>query len=179
MRKVLFIASHLGSGSIDLFNLLKTQPRIDGFHLNQTYDHITAIQKLISQIHKEDNSAAIYMDELLYNHSLTYKDLYKTCKFIYLIKVPSVVLSNIVIHQPDYSLESASSYYCFRLSGLHYSFQKTSDVIFLDGLDDLSLIENYLGLDLDFNFSTSSVDVGDVEECQKCYEKYLDKFRHI
>jgi len=180
MRKVLFIASHLGSGSTDLFNLLKTLPRIDGFHLNQTYDHISSIQRLTSKIHKEDNSAAIYMDELLYNHSLTYKDLYKTCRFIYLIREPRITLSNILRYHPNYSLASASRYYQFRLRGLYHFFQQTVDAVFLDGLEDLSPIQDYLGLDeLRHYFPKESIDVGDIAECQDCYEKYLVKFKYI
>ena len=77
MQKVLFIITHLGSGSFELFNSLIKVPSIDGFKMDISYRHPDDLKLLTKNIHKKNDASAIYMDELLYNHSLLSKKLEK------------------------------------------------------------------------------------------------------
>ena len=178
MRKVLFIMSHLGSSSSTLINSLLQDPKIDIFNTNQIYDHYDKIEILTNNIHKRNNSAAIYMEEILHNYRFTCKMLCSLCKFIFIIREPSETLFNIRKNNPEYSELTAQRYYCFRLRGIYEYICRTPNSIVLNYEDikknNLSNLENYLGIDNivipEQSFSGSIYS----EECENCYERYLN-----
>lgn len=175
MAKVLFLTSHLGSGHDILFNLLCENPRIEGYKTGFLYEYPLTINSLLAYPHKQRNTAAVYMDELLYNHSLSTKKLYGVCKFIYFIRQPIYSL-NIGL-RPDMAVD----YYCFRLRRMCEMARKSGGVLVT--WEDLAsgrkndILQEYLNLrqglgrvecKLDQNF------VGiESKRAEKAFEKYL------
>lgn len=117
MKRVLFITSHFCSGSDTLFDALSTHPRIEGYHTNSSYESVSDLIKLTNLDHKLSNSSAVYMDELLVNHSIASKTLYHSCNYVFVIRRPREVLNEIVATM-GYSFQSALSYYVLRLNRL-------------------------------------------------------------
>jgi hypothetical protein len=79
MKRVLFVTSHFCSGSNFLFESLADHPRIEGHRTHSAYESVHDLMKLTCLNHKLGNSSAVYMDELLVNHSLASKTLYQQC----------------------------------------------------------------------------------------------------
>lgn len=186
MRKVLFLISHLGSGSTDLFDTLQACPRIDGYRTENIYDHPDKLFLLTSSVHKRDNAAAIYMDELLYNHSLTFKPLCNFCKFVFFVREPRGSLNQLV-SEKIYNAERAARYYRYRLRGIYEYIcrVRTAPVVTWDDLKagNLKSVEEYLDMPLQIKaVKDTTLDVVPsqyINECQDAYERYLMQARKV
>lgn len=182
--------SHLGSGSADLLETLTQNPRVDAFRTGLCYDHPDKLAVLTNNIHKQDNKSAIYMDELLYNISFACKPLCKHCKFIHLVREAKPSLNFILERHPEYTIEAATRYYCFRLRGIYEYVLRTPGSVFLtwDELQSgnkLKEIESYLGLKEPLKYKEPKSFDKDlapqkyVAECQEAYEKYVYAIKHL
>ena len=117
MNKAVFITSHLFSGSHALCETLGAAKRVSSFNYNAVYKHYDDIRFLTSSKHKIRNTAAIYLDELIYNHSFSFKPLYEYCKFIYVIREAKPTLNGIIAYH-NLKHQSALRYYSYRLRRL-------------------------------------------------------------
>lgn len=188
MKKVAFIVSHLGAGSEYLIDILNENPRCTIFRTNNKYEHPDDLNWMF-KFHKLKNySGSVYGDNLLYNHSFSCKNLYKYCKFIYLIRPARQTLNEIYRTTSKYSKESIVSYYRFRLRRICEMAKQTKDAVLIT-YDDLisgksfSIIEEYLNLieplkhinPGSFDLSVMEDKFGQkvVSNTQDCYEKYF------
>ena len=187
MRKVLFLISHLFSGSSFLFDSLEQNPKIQGFRTNMIYDDPGKLLQLTKLKHKLNNRAAIYLEEVLFNHVITCKDLYNYCKFIYVIREPEPVL-NALVGFKTYPANCAVRHYCYRLRRICEMAKRTPGAVFLTW-EDLklgrgdSLIENYLDLKETLKTNTdlfvtppkrdNLLSFEQMQWASRCYEKHL------
>lgn len=196
MKRILFIASHLFSGSDALYKHLDQYDRVHGFRTNgqRMYWHPLDFLEFTERRHKLPNMAAIYMEEVLFNYCLGTKDAYKYCKFIYVVRPPRPVL-NLMVASKQCQPAFAYRYYCYRLRRLCEMAKRTPKAVLLTW-DDLSegrgidLIEKYLTLkqsipfDPDLLRSHKSVPVADLlhekllQAAERAYEKYLHFLKH-
>lgn len=159
MKKVLFICSHLFSGSSVLYDQLNLHTRIQGFKNNNfnRYEVVQNIFSLTTQNHKLDSKAAVFMDELLLNHQFTCATLYDYCKFIYVIRNP-VQTINLIIGKNKIKSEYAIRYYNFRMRRICEMAKTTKGAVLLT-FDDLLLgkglnvIEDYLKIPTKITFN--------------------------
>ena len=149
MKKIVFVCSHLQSGSAALCGVMNLHPRIQLYDTS-TYHSAMDLIALTKQPHKMNNRSSIYMNELLFNYELCTKAAYTNCKFIYLIRSPEIVLGNLV-EQQDMKLPCAIRYYTYRLRRLCEMAKRTPGAVLLTW-DDLNanrginLIDEYLEL---------------------------------
>jgi len=153
------------------------------------YDHADKLFSLMENIHKRDNTSAIYMDELLFNTSFASRHLCPYCKFIYLIREPKATLNLILQCHSEYTLTTAARYYCYRMRGIYEYFRRTRDAVFLTWDDlksgKLTPIQTYLGLKeplmprpvKECDIDMVPMDV--IEECQECYERYIYHIKQL
>jgi hypothetical protein len=152
MKKILFVCSHLYSGSSSLYDSLNNHPKIQGYDLatSSPYSGPMNLLALTNQNHKLNNRSAIYMDELLYNHHLSTNIAYKECSFIYVVREPTFVLNSLIGNnkmKPSFAVR----HYTYRLRRLCEMAKRTPGAVLLTW-DDLlenrgiSLIEDYLNL---------------------------------
>ncbi len=189
MKNIVFIVSHLGSGSQILSSGMNKNSRIQVFKTNKVYYHPLSLENLTLSPHKLRNSAAIYLDELLFNFSLCCNNIYEICKFIYLIREPHSTLSNISSYYTYYTPHYAYNYYRHRLRRIYEMAKKTPGAILLTWEDvlsrrGLSLIENYLKLKEPiqpiYEISTKqSADIDLIKSAEITYEKYLYKMKQL
>jgi hypothetical protein len=156
MRRVLFIASHLCSGSDSLFNMLDSHPRIQGHRMGISYDGPQSLVALTSQPHKLENSSAVYMDEMLFNYNISSKPLYVEAHYVFLIRSPRDTINEIAATK-NYHPNSAWAYYRFRLHRLRSIAHKAKGAVVLTYEDlvkgqGLELIGDYLGLKEPFTY---------------------------
>lgn len=190
MKKILFVCSHLYSGSGALCEALNHHPRIQGYSLAARSPYVSP-QNLISLTelhHKMNNRSAIYMDELLYNHHFTVSAAYKECNFVYVVREPSPVLGYMVANEKK-KPEFAARYYLFRLRRM-CEMAKRSGGVLLTWEDmqtgrGIPLIEDYLNLRQPIpydplllgpyrrTFNMDSVKPTLLAETESTYEKYL------
>lgn len=189
MKKILFICSHLNSGSSVLFDALNCHPRIQGYNLADRISYAEPINllTLTEQTHKLDNRSSIYMDELLHNHHLSTKVAYKECKFIYVLREPVDVL-NLLINKHKMKPSFAIRYYTYRLRRLCEMAKRTPNAVLLTW-DDLiesrgiNLIEEYLNLKQPVFFNSdllcslkptnNSIDFKFISKVEDTYQRYL------
>lgn len=151
MKKILFVCSHLYSGSSGLCDALNRHPRIQGYNFasKNSYTSPHSLMYLTDQIHKCTNKAAIYMDELLKNHQLSTKSAYGICKFIYVLREPEVVLSYL-IKQERIKPEFAVRNYLFRIRRMCEMSKRSGGILLtwndLTARKGIDLIEDYLEL---------------------------------
>lgn len=197
MKNILFVCSHLYSGSSVLCDALNQNPRIQGYKIASynPYSNPVNLLTLTGQNHKLNNRSAIYMEELLYNHHLTTKVAYKECKFIYVIREPRSVL-NFLINKNKMAPSFAVRHYRFRLRRIWEMAKKTPGAILLTW-DDLaagrgiSMIDEYLNLkkplafnplalnDLSKQFTSDLIDVNRRVECEDSFQKYLYSLKNL
>ena len=191
MKKIVFICSHQYSGSNILYEALDKHPRIQGFKgvTIGTYFSGSQLLSLTQNEHKLKNRSAIYMDEILYNFQISSKDVYKYCKFIYVLRKPEVPISYLIANdkkKPSFAL----LYYKFRVRRLCEMAKRTPGAVFLTyeqlcAGQGIELIKEYLDLpsDIDFNpsemekinrgFGTDLLGLNLRSEVERTYERYL------
>jgi hypothetical protein len=152
MKKVCFVVSHLGSGSIDLVDILNKNPKCEIKESSTQYENPSSLGWLFASGHKCRDSSAIYGDHLLFNMSISYKRFYEFCKFIYVIRPARASLNEIAtLQDTKYKQADAARYYRFRLRRICEMAKRTPDAVLVTW-DDLakgsafSIIEEYLGL---------------------------------
>lgn len=183
MRKTLLLLSHLGAGSSVLFDALSQNPRIEGYRTGQTYDHPEKLTSLTTNIHKRDNSSAIYMDELLFNKDISCKLICSFSKFIFLIREPGASLAEIKRLYPEYTDINAQRYYCYRLRGIYEYICRVPEAVVLTWDDiksnNFCVLERYLSLKESISIK-EPIDCNDSiysAECLDCYERYLNHIK--
>lgn len=122
MAKFLFLMSHLGSNSNDLFEYLKQHPNIDGFKTDLIYDDLSTLDNLKQNHHKLENSASVYMDEILHNYRFQKNILNIDAKFIFYFGEPRSSINNIELKNP-------LAYYSFRLQGMYEYIIRTKGFV--------------------------------------------------
>lgn len=188
MKKLIFVCSHLHSGSSVLCEILNQHPRIQickNFE-KQNYFHPLDIFQETSNPHKINNKSALYLDHLLYNYQLSIKAAFSYCRFIYVVRSPEPTI-NLLVQHNQMDENQATRYYTYRLRRIYEMAKNTSFVLLtwedLKNNNYAEIIENYLELsqpieknsDKFINFEKSeffsnSLDLSDVENK---YQKYL------
>ena len=184
MKKVAFVVSHLGSGSLDLMRVLNKNPRVVIHNQSVQYTHPTDLDWLYKFGHKLDNTAAVYGDHLVNNVSFSCKALYDHCLFIYVVRSAKPTLHEIISHN-SYTLENAASYYAFRLRRICEMAKQTPGAVMLTWEDlaneqGLPLIDEYLGLKESLRFVNEfeencedHLEHSVIEKAQDAYERHL------
>lgn len=189
MKKVTFLVTHLGSGSGCLTRCLGENPRVQCYQSGLMYTSPYPVQVLTSYEHKCRNSAAIWLDEHVYNYSFCCKELYERCKFIYLIREARGSLEELTgVHL--YEAQAAMRHYCYRLRRIAEMARRTRGAVLLTH-DDLEagkgadLIEELLNLKEPLRLvppktaRSMTVSTTVVDTAQRCYERYLYKLRQM
>ena len=195
MKKVVFICSHLYSGSNALYEAMNNHSRIQGYSGLNRYLSCLQLLTLCEFNHKTKNRSAIYMDEIIYNHQISSKEIYKYCKFIYIIRRPEIPI-NFMISNDKIKSNFALSYYKLRMRRICEMAKRTPGSVLLT-YDDLSegrgldLISDYLELpqpiefspsslnSLNRNFGTDLLAKGLRSEVEDSYERYLYFLRNL
>lgn len=142
LRKVVFVASHLYSGSEEVINVLNNHPRVDIKQTNTRYMNFDDWKNLVDGPHKSPSVAAIYGDHLLHNVQLGSKWFYKVSKFIYVFHSP-IFSVNQMLGKWDETM--ALNYYSFRLRRMFEMARKTQGFMISDHEDpDISALEKFL-----------------------------------
>ena len=191
MRRVLFLASHHGSGSFYLVNLLNANERIEMRTEHNTYLYPTDLNFLTSHPHKCRSSAAIYGDHLLYNINFQCKRLYKWCQFIYLVRGGKDSMTHLYTENNE---QAVYNYYCFRMRRIYEMAKHTPGSVFLIWNDLVSgkafpLIEDFLSLKTPIPLPSEELFVSKpvspntspalLDKAQDCFEYYLYKIRNL
>jgi len=158
MKKIVFVCSHVYSGSSQLCDAMDANPRMQvygrefeyGLPNGSVYGSGFDLLRLTDNKHKISNSASIYVDELLQNYQLSTSDAYPACKFVYVVREPGPVLNYMQAKfrtRPDY----ASRYYLFRMRRICEMAKRTPGAVLLtfDDLRDgrgMELLKDYLCL---------------------------------
>jgi len=184
MKKVLFIMSHIGSGSNELYALLNNETRIMGFEKNNIYDTPLRLLGLTENKHKLNNSSRIYMDHLLYNYQYSLKPN-QFCQFIFLVREPEATI-DYLINQKIYKKNDAKRYYLYRIRRLCELAKRNPNSVFLTHSNlregkGLDLISEYIGLKNQLRFSQdfiipsgkNTLQLQEYENLSNAYEKYI------
>ena len=185
MNRVLFLQTHLGSGSECLFRSLDNHPRIQGCNFGQYNDPLDIV-RLLELEHKNKNSASIYLDELRFNHSIASKWVYRHAMHLFFIREPQGSLNEIV-HAQKYDCHKALRYYSSRLRRLCSIARAAGGVLLTE--EDLArgegtqLVENMLRINIPpIQFSLAdipqTVPLSVVDKGSEYYEKYLFYLRN-
>lgn len=193
MKKVVLICSHLHSGSEALYRSLDAHPRIQGFKepLPNVYSSGLQIQALTQMPHKCMNRSAIHMDEILYNYQVSTEDVYKYCKFVYVIRSPEATLCRLMESGKKWS--HAFLYYKYRMRRLCEMAKRTPGAVLLTfeelcGIGALELVGDYLDLpsspdmcDVTLSRGTGTDQLAPVRrfEAERIYERYLYFLRSL
>ena len=191
MNRIVFITSHLASGSNELIHILNENERIQISETNIAYTGIDDLLTLKSQRHKLNNTAAIYGNHLLFNINFLNKSLYPCCKFIYCIR-PGIATINQLVSKYNYTPENALSYYCLRLRRIYEMAHQTPGAVLLTWNDltegkGLNLINQYLELkeplrsnpELFVDHVEEIVSFPIAQEAEDYYEKYFYLFKQL
>lgn len=185
MKKVLFLVSHIGSGSGSVYESLNAHPRIQGFFSNNIYSSQMRLMSLTGNKHKLMNNSRIYMDHILYNYQISDKSILSCCSFVYVVREPEASI-DYLIGSGAYSKDQAKRYYLYRIRRICELAKRTPGSTFLtyanirDG-KGLDLIERQLNLRDSIpkvNLAgeeklKSQLQIGEYDSLSEAYEKYL------
>jgi hypothetical protein len=191
MSRILFVVSHLSSGSTGLIQILNENPRIQIHQTNIIYEGLADLNLLTSQRHKLRNTAAIHGDHLLFNTSFLNKSLYSCAKFIYCFKSGALTV-NQLIKDYHYKPESALNYYCFRIRRIYEMAHQIPQSVIINWTDLekgtwMPEVEEYLQLKEKLEnkpdlFSNQIDDIAPAsikQEAEDYYEKYFYLFKQL
>lgn len=181
MKKVCFVVSHLGSGSGSLVASLNAHPQCEIHQSATRYESPSSLRWLFRMGHKCRDASAVYGDHLLFNASISNREVYRACKPIVVVRPARHSLNEII--RGGYRPEGAAAYYRFRLRRICEFARRCPWAVLLEW-DDLAkegtlrIIEDYLGLSKPLIPISQPVEPPDacperlVEECQEAYERY-------
>lgn len=183
MKRILFLATHIGSGSENLVETLEQSPRIEFFPSHSIFAHPDNLNHLFANSHKNTTANAIYGTQLFLNESISGKSLYHSCWFIYLIRRARPAITEI-IRKKSYNPKTAIDYYIFRIRRLYeMAVQSGSVVLTWDDLQmsrGLDTVQEYLKLKLPiptrqelFVEPTDLLPQSQVEKAEEVYESIL------
>lgn len=127
MKRILLIASHLGSGSSNLCYCLSQNKTIQWVQDGLIFDDLSSTESILATNHKYSNIVGLYINEVFYNYQISHKIIYKACDFVYLIREPK---NGIKIEKPK-DASYALDYYVFRLRRLYEMTKETKNAVFL------------------------------------------------
>lgn len=123
--KILFLLSHMRSGSSLLTHILNSNPAIIGYgetHLNYTSARtFKELQfKIYWQLKNVRMNQQYLLDKILHNHKILDTSLLNLSNLyaIFLLREPERSLASILDIKPHWTAEKAGDYYCQRLSTL-------------------------------------------------------------
>lgn len=181
MKKVCFVVSHLGSGSGSLVAALNGHPQCQIGESGAKYDSPASFRWLFRMGHKCRDASAVYGDHLLFNSSISSREVYARCRPIFVVRPARHSLNHIIAG--GYSPEGAASYYRFRLRRICEVAKRSPGSLLLtwDDLarrEPLCIIKEYLGLSRDLPVVEVAADPPEVcperlvDECQLAYDRY-------
>jgi hypothetical protein len=139
MKKTLFVMTHLGSNWQELVNFLKQDPRFDFFQTGHVYRHPEDLEALTSNIHRRENTSAVWGDVILQNQNFTCRDLCKHAAFVYWIKPFNP------LHPEFNDIVDPGAYYAYRLTGIQQYYSRTPLAIVNPSLQDNTFLGAILG----------------------------------
>lgn len=194
MKRVVFITSHIASGSNQLVDFLNTSNRIRIYATHTTYAHPTNVFELFAMDHPlRGNMSAIYGDHLVYNITFQCKALYDWCDFIYVIRNAKDTLREIMITSTHYNPKTAYYHYCYRLRRIYEMAKKTPKAILVTRKDlitgeGLTLIKEFMSANIKFQHKEEIFDpielkdnfpIDLLEKAQDCFEYYLYRIKAL
>lgn len=191
MKKVLFLSSHLGSESDQLYVAFCDLLSIQGYKKENIYRSMQDIFFLTERKHKLKTSARIYMDHLLFNYQFSCKQAYENCKFIFIVREPEETIEFLVSNKL-YNKKDAISYYLYRIRRICEMAKNSKDGLFLTHANlkngkGIQEIKDYLNIKERFNFVFENIEnknkniltYKEIENLNHVYEKYLYFVRNI
>jgi hypothetical protein len=182
MKKVIFVVTHNFSESEKLVYILNTHPRIRIKTTRATYNDPSDLSALFDD---EVDLGIYYGDEILLNTSFQYKQFYKFCNFIYLIR-PAKPTINLNLEYKLLAKRNVVKHYCFRLRRIYEMARRTPGAVFLTWNDcangnGLPLIQDYLKLkepivhqDIFGKYDIPELVLpSEIQEAEEYYEKCL------
>lgn len=190
MKKVIFIVSHLASGSTGLLAEMNHHPRIRIYNAQGQYNSPLDLEPLMRG--DEFDHAGMYCgDHLLFNPSFCCAALYDMCRFIYVIRPPKPTL-NLILSHNALAPEQMVNYYLFRIRRIFEMARRTPGGVLLTWNDMISgmgleLIGDYLNLKKPIIhepqfYSAMSPDLlssSETKEAEECYEHYLYRLKQL
>ena len=191
MKKVLFLSSHLGSESDQLYVAFCDLLSIQGYKKENIYRSMQDIFFLTERKHKLKTSARVYMDHLLFNYQFSCKQAYENCKFIFIVREPEETIEFLVSNKL-YNKKDAISYYLYRIRRICEMAKNSKDGLFLTHANlkngkGIQEIKDYLNIKERFNFVFENIEnknkniltYKEIENLNHVYEKYLYFVRNI
>lgn len=191
MKKVLFLSSHLGSESDQLYVAFCDLLSIQGYKKENIYRSMQDVFFLTERKHKLKTSARVYMDHLLFNYQFSCKQAYENCKFIFIVREPEETIEFLVSNKL-YNKKDAISYYLYRIRRICEMAKNSKDGLFLTHANlkngkGIQEIKDYLNIKERFNFVFENIEnknkniltYKEIENLNHVYEKYLYFVRNI
>ncbi len=100
-------------------------------------DSLNDLSTIISSNKELKDYAPVHGDKIVYNKDFSCSELYKFCKFIYLVREPESCIRQIVVNH-NYTLQGAYNYYKFRMRRLYELSRKTNNSLLVDYKDLIS-----------------------------------------
>jgi hypothetical protein len=183
MKRILFLATHIGSGSENLVETLEQSPRIEFFPSSSIFAHPEDLNPLFANSHKNTTANAICGTQLFLNESISGKSFYHSCWFVYFIRRARPAITEI-IKRKSYNPKTAIDYYIFRIRRLYeMSVQSKSPVLTWDDIQmsrGLDAVQEYLKLKLPIparpELFVEQIDLlpqSQVEKAEEVYESIL------
>lgn len=127
MKQTLFIMTHLGSGWEKLAEALERDKRFHVFNTGGSYHHPDDVLKLTNQIHRKDNSAAVYADVIFHNKDFTMKRLMDHYKMIFWSNDFNDCRDELTLKH-GYGSDQAELYHAHRLEGMRQYWRRCQSV---------------------------------------------------
>jgi hypothetical protein len=190
MKNILFIVTHVGAGMEYLVSILNENDRVQIYNDFLTFDHPVVLDQLTTKNHKMNNNSAVFGTVVIHNKDFCCKELYKFCKFIYLINEPTNYFK-ITLNDKKDNAEIISRHYCFRLRRIYEMAAHTPNAVVVDyrSLSEkksLEPIDEYLLLRNNLYYNGDSKEFPEVKipkeplkHCQEAYERYLFKLKNL
>lgn len=179
-KKIVLIISHFGSGSSSLCEVLEQNERIVWCKSNLIYNHPDIIEKITNIPHKINNSAALWMDEILVNYMFSCKALYSLCKFVYLIRDARSTLNEIVTTKKS----TMYNYYTYRLHRMCEMARESGGILLRWEDQNLAILEDYLMLKTPLvkpiltKVKDNPLITNEINRCEQAYEWYYYYLRN-
>lgn len=180
MKRLLFLSSHVGSGSDQIASSLDATERVQVE--SRIPDSVHSLANFDAK-HKCRNIAGIFCFHLLWNHEINSKNVYSWGDHIFVVRSPETTLSHLA--NMGWGEDRCRSYLAMRYDRLYSMASRCRRAIFIDPekiSNENNLISKFIGIS-DLSLSDFYLESGKIDPDEDCLRSYdrcvrsMKKFR--
>lgn len=173
MGRLTLFCTHPGAGHEPILASLSRHRNVECLRSGNRYTHPDQVLEVLSRSHKRADARALWVDVILHNDELAWRDVGKWCPLIFFAREPGGSIPSM----SGMTESAARDYYRYRLRGMcEYARRVPSSLCLTWGPDVAEKISRFLDLRPPLPEIAGPPVVGGDPDCEQTYGEFVTRF---